>query len=103
MINNGPWEVAPLGSFPGWYTQTGLRADLRSTWPQGVTERAMVRLVIAHRYGHEHYYAGLAISGRALGQLCSSGVQQPQRTIPALCDRHGPLICVNDLYRPSCP
>lgn len=42
-----------FGSFPGWCALAGLPADLRSTWPQGVTEREVVRLWIEHRYGHE--------------------------------------------------
>jgi hypothetical protein len=62
MINNGAGKVPSLGGgptrvVPGLVTQTGLRADLRSTWPQGVTERAVVRLVIEPRYGREDDHA----------------------------------------------
>jgi hypothetical protein len=40
---------------------------------------------------------------RACSQTCSSTVQQPHRTALTPYDRHRPLACVNDLYRPLCP
>jgi len=45
----------------------------------------------------------LTIFSRALGQPCSSKVQQPHRPATTRDDRYRPLSCLNDLYRLPCP
>jgi len=44
----------------------------------------------------------MALNCQWQAEECSSKVQQPLRMAPTSYDRHSPVTCVKDLYRPSC-
>ena len=75
----------------------GLPPDLRHAGPQRVTERAALRLVIEHGYGHGDDHALPGDLQSSSGQPCSTKVQQPHRPATTGYDRHRPLSCLNDL------
>ena len=52
-----PHAPTTLGSFTGCHADTGFPPDLRHARPQPMTERATLRLVIEHGYGHEDDHA----------------------------------------------
>ena len=52
-----PHAAAPLSRFLRRRADAGLPPDLRHAGPQLVTERAALRLVIEHGYGHEDDHA----------------------------------------------
>ena len=52
-----PHAPAALGSFTGCRADAGFPPDLRHAGPQLVTERAALRLVIEHGYGHKDDHA----------------------------------------------
>ena len=81
----------------------GLPPDLRHTGPQLVTERAALRLVIEHGYGHQDDHARSGEFQPCPGTTVQQQVQQPHRTATTNYDRQRPLSCVNDPYRPLCP
>ena len=65
----------------------GFPPYLRHAGPQLVPERAALRLVIEHGYGHEDDHARPDDFQSCPRAPCSSKVQQPHRTASTLYDR----------------
>ncbi len=93
----------PLGHLLRCGADARLPPDLRHAGPQRVTERAALRLVIEHGYGHEDDHARTRRFSVVPWESCGSRVQQPHRPPTTKYDRHRPLSCLNDLYRPPWP